>query len=189
MKKIFIRIFTICLFITSFISIVFYICNHKSVANYILNILTSIGTCSAVLYALFQSLPREEKISANCLLIPVDNCYPIDSNIKRDDIPRIFELNLTNIGNSVVLLPEVLHIDIYANKHHWGFLDINVDNSRILIPNMPRKFTYSIPNETNWRCIADMKNLEIYTWTQSGTVINVVRTNRFYTKPVPIILE
>lgn len=186
-KHLLIIIFVI--FSTILSSIIFYLCGHKNAANFIINFFAALGTCGAVFYAVYQSIPKKELVNATCHFLPTDQCFPVDSNLEVDPVPRIFEIELTNIGKENVLLPEIIHIDIYINKHQWESLDIPIENSRILIPEMPRKFRCVIQKDSPIKCVVENSNLDIYTWTENGTVIKVERRKLLYTKPMPIILE
>ena len=55
-----IKIFIITILICLTFSIVSYIVGHKNFAHYIINILIAIGTCGAVVQALYLSIPQKE---------------------------------------------------------------------------------------------------------------------------------
>ena len=68
LKSIKIIIITILICLT--ISIVSYIAGHKNFAHYTINTLIAIGTCGAVVQALYLSIPQKENVEGYCQFIP-----------------------------------------------------------------------------------------------------------------------
>ena len=64
MKKYSLLILIIVLFCAISSSIIFYLCGHKNAANFIINFFTALGTCGAVFYAVYQSIPEKELVEA-----------------------------------------------------------------------------------------------------------------------------
>ena len=110
MKKHLLLIIIFVIFCTILSSIIFYLCGYKNAANFIINLFATLGTCGAVLYAVCQSIPKKELVNAICRFLPTDQCFPVGSNIEIDQVPRTFEIELTNVGKENVLLPEIIHI-------------------------------------------------------------------------------
>ena len=189
MKKNFVIIFLIFVVVLAIASIAFFFFEQKETANFLLNLLTAIGTCGAVLYALFEATPKKEEIKAYYRFIPTDNCYPVDFNMETNKTANAFEIELINVGTTNIMLPDMLHIDIYANRHHWGNYDIPIENSKLMIPDMPRKFKCIIDAKDPMRFMAQEPKIEVYTWTANGTILKAKRRKMFYTEPQPIILE
>lgn len=189
MKKKFVIAFLIFIVLSSLLSAAFFFCGKETTANFILNVLTAIGTCGTVLYALYESTPKKEEIKAYYRFIPTDNCYPVGSNMETDKVANAFEIELINVGVTNIILPDVLHIDIYANKYHWGKYDIPIENSKLMIPNMPRNFRCRVNKKDPMRFMSQEPKIEVYTWTANGTILKAERRKMYYTEPQPILLK
>lgn len=168
-------------------SVQLYCIGAKDSALFILNILVSLGTCGAVIFGVFKSLPKEEKVEGICSFLPLDDCYPTESNMQEEAMPEIITVKIKNIGTTTIILPDVLYVEIFANETEWGNINIPVENRKIIIPNKTKEFSCKLPDNKGLKhLIANFNDLKIITWTENGTQIECKRTKLYYSKPIHI---
>lgn len=192
MNKKYINFIFVILGIILLCSITSFFCGHKTIANYLLNILIAIGTCGAVIQALYLSIPQKENLEGYCQFIPTDVHVPVGLSIESGGLPKIVSVKIRNNGNEIVTLPPILHIDVYANNHEWGCINIPTDDRACIFPNTEREFKCKFPEDKGLKLIITTDNksdLNICTYTLKGTPIKLKRIPMVYSEPQPIKLN
>ncbi len=187
-----IKIIIITILICLTISIVSYIVGHKNFAHYTIDILIAIGTCGAVVQALYLSIPQKENVEGYCQFIPTDVHAPVGLNIESGGLPKVVSIKIKNNGNEIVTLPPILHIDVYANNHEWGCINIPTEDRAYIFPNTEREFKCKFPEDKGLKLIITTDNkhdLNICTYTLKGTLIKLKRVPMVYSEPQPIYLD
>lgn len=192
MDKKYVKIIFMVILVLFSCSIIIYFFWNKDFANFIINILIAIGTCGAVIQALYLSISKKENIEGYCQFIPTDVHVPVGLNIESGGAPKIVAVKIKNNGNEIVTLPPILHIDVYANNHEWGCINIPTGDRACIFPNTEREFKCNFPEDKGLKLIITTNNkydLNICTYTSKGTLIKLKRVPMVYSEPQPIYID
>ena len=163
MKKTLFIIFL--LFVVSLIALAFglYLYGCKDFANFLLGILTAVGTCGVVLYAVYEMIPKKEMIVGY-----------YSSSLYPDSLA----LFLNNTGDIDVVLSEDCVVEIISTDGKESFRTNKLKHRVILPKGAKRKEVVFAMKKGDGLRIAIFQamyenNVECHITTEKGTVIKL----------------